>query len=89
MGGQTAQQRDGKAAPPGSGFPVELAVSIHDGTAFMFASQDPAGMAAAEPADRSLYIPRRHKGSAVRAGLASRPCQVGGFPRPGQAANRG
>jgi hypothetical protein len=37
--------------PPGNGFPIELALTIHDGTAFVFASQDPAGKAAAEPAD--------------------------------------
>jgi hypothetical protein len=29
--------------PPGSGFLVELAVTIHDGTAFVFASQNPSG----------------------------------------------
>jgi len=29
--------------PPGSGFLVELAVTIHDGTSFVFASQNTSG----------------------------------------------
>ena len=33
----------GMQCPPGSGFLVELAVTIHDGTAFVFASQDSSG----------------------------------------------
>jgi hypothetical protein len=39
--------------PPGSGLLVELAVTVHDGTAFVFASQHPTGTTAAEPADRA------------------------------------
>jgi hypothetical protein len=36
--------------PAGSGFLVELAVTVHDGTAFVFASQNPTGTTATDPA---------------------------------------
>ena len=41
--------------PAGSGFLVETAVTIHDGTAFVFASQNPAGTPATHPADRAAF----------------------------------
>ena len=41
--------------PPGGGFPVELAVTIDDGTAFVFASHDPTRTAAAEPTGRAAF----------------------------------
>jgi hypothetical protein len=40
--------------PPGSGFLVETAVTIHDGTAFVFASQDPSGTGS-QSADRAAF----------------------------------
>ena len=40
--------------PAGSGFLVELAVTIHDGTAFVFASQNPSG-AGRQSADRAAF----------------------------------
>ena len=40
--------------PPGSGFLVEIAVTIHDGTAFMFASQNPSGTGS-QNADRAAF----------------------------------
>ena len=40
--------------PPGSGFLVELAVTIHDGTAFVFASQNPSGTGS-QSADRAAF----------------------------------
>ena len=40
--------------PPGSGFLVEVAVSIHDGTAFVFASQNPSGTGS-QSADRAAF----------------------------------
>jgi hypothetical protein len=40
--------------PPGSGFLVETAVTIHDGTAFVFASQNPSG-AGSQSADRAAF----------------------------------
>jgi hypothetical protein len=45
----------GMQCPAGSGFLVETAVTIHDGTAFVFASQDPAGTPATHPADRAAF----------------------------------
>jgi hypothetical protein len=36
--------------PAGSGFLVEIAVTVHDGTAFVFASQNPAGTTATDRA---------------------------------------
>ena len=39
--------------PPGGDFPAELAVTIHAGTAFVIASQDPTRTPAAESADRA------------------------------------
>jgi len=33
----------GMQCPPGSGFLVQLAVTVHDGTAFVFAFQNPSG----------------------------------------------
>ena len=41
--------------PPGSGFLVETAVTIHDGTAFVFASQNPSGAAADYRADCAAF----------------------------------
>jgi hypothetical protein len=41
--GGTPAQLLSMQCPPGSGFLVELAVTIHDGTAFVFASQNPSG----------------------------------------------
>ena len=41
--------------PPRSGFLVEIAVTIHNGTAFVFASQNPTGTPAANPADRAAF----------------------------------
>jgi hypothetical protein len=41
--------------PSGSGFLVETAVTIHAGTAFVFASQNPSGAAADHPADRAAF----------------------------------
>jgi hypothetical protein len=40
--------------PPGSGFLVELAVTIHDGTAFVFASQNTSGTGS-QSADRAAF----------------------------------
>jgi hypothetical protein len=40
--------------PPGSGFLVETAVTIHDGTAFVFASQNPSGTGS-HRADRAAF----------------------------------
>ena len=40
--------------PPGSGFLVEIAVTIHDGTAFVFASQNPSGTSSLS-ADRAAF----------------------------------
>jgi hypothetical protein len=40
--------------PPGSGFLVETAVTIHDGTAFVFASQNPSGTGN-HSADRAAF----------------------------------
>ena len=40
--------------PPGSGFPVEVAVTIHDGTAFAFASQNRSGTGS-QSADRAAF----------------------------------
>jgi len=40
--------------PPGSGFLVEVAVTIHDGTAFVFASQNPSGTGS-QGADRAAF----------------------------------
>jgi hypothetical protein len=41
--------------PPGSGFLVETAVTIHAGTAFVFASQNPSGATANHRADRTAF----------------------------------
>ena len=42
--------------PPGSGFLVELTITIHDGTAFVFSSQNPSGTAPTDqPADRAAF----------------------------------
>lgn len=40
--------------PPGSGFLVELAVTIHDGTAYVFASQNSSGTGS-QSADRAAF----------------------------------
>jgi hypothetical protein len=43
-------------APAGSGFLVEIAVTIHHGTAFVFASQNPSGIAPNDqPTDRAAF----------------------------------
>jgi hypothetical protein len=39
--------------PPGSGFLVELAVTIQDGTGFVFTSQNPSGATAGQRTDRA------------------------------------
>jgi hypothetical protein len=44
----------GMECPPGSGFLVETAVTIHDGTAFVFASQNPSGTGS-QSADRAAF----------------------------------
>lgn len=54
IGGAPAQLM-GMDCPAGSGFLVETAVTIHDGTAVVFASQDPAGTPATHPADRAAF----------------------------------
>jgi hypothetical protein len=41
--------------PAGSGFLVQTAVTIHAGTAFVFASQNPSGATAAHRADRAAF----------------------------------
>ena len=41
--------------PAGSGFLVETAVTIHDGTAFVFGSQNPSGAGADPRADRTAF----------------------------------
>jgi hypothetical protein len=45
----------GMQCPPGSGFLVENAVTIHDGTAFVIMSQNPSGAAANHRADRATF----------------------------------
>ncbi len=77
--------------PPGSGFLVEPAVTIHDGAAFVIASQDPTGTAASKPTDRAAFRTFLAGIGFQRQELDWRPwtCQVGGFSRSGQAANRG
>jgi hypothetical protein len=40
--------------PPGSGFLVEIAVAIHDGMAFVFASENPSGTGV-QSADRAAF----------------------------------
>jgi hypothetical protein len=45
----------GMQCAPGSGFLVEIAVTVHHGTAFVFASQNTAGSAANHPADRAAF----------------------------------
>ena len=42
--------------PPGSGFLVEIAVTIHHGTAFVFASQNRTGTAATDPAGFRKFL---------------------------------
>ena len=54
IGGEPAQLLS-MQCPPGSGFLVETAVTIHDGTAFVFASQNPSGAAADHRADRAAF----------------------------------
>ena len=41
--------------PPGSGFLVELAVTIQDGTGFVFTSQNPSGATAGQGTDRAAF----------------------------------
>ena len=41
--------------PAGSGFLVEIAVTVHHGTAFVFASQHPPGTPVHKPADRAAF----------------------------------
>ena len=54
IGGEPARLL-GMQCPPGSGFLVETAVTIHAGTAFVFASQHPSGAAADHRADRAAF----------------------------------
>ncbi len=56
----------GLQCPPGSGFLVETAVTIHDGTAFVFVSQNPSGVAANHRADRAVF--RKYLGGIRFAG---------------------
>jgi hypothetical protein len=44
----------GMQCPPRSGFLVEIAATIHDGTAFVFASQNPSGTGS-QSADRAAF----------------------------------
>ena len=53
IGGAPAQLLS-MQCPPGSGFLVEVAVTIHDGTAFVFASQNPSGTGS-QSADRAAF----------------------------------
>jgi hypothetical protein len=53
IGGAPAQLLN-MQCPPGSGFLVELAVTIHHGTAFVFASQNPSGTGS-QSADRAAF----------------------------------
>lgn len=53
IGGAPAQLLS-MQCPPGSGFLVELAVTIHDGTGFVFASQNPSGTGS-QSADRAAF----------------------------------
>jgi hypothetical protein len=53
IGGVPAQLLN-MQCPPGSGFLVELAVTIHHGTAFVFASQNPSGTGS-QRADRAAF----------------------------------
>jgi hypothetical protein len=53
IGGAPAQLLN-MQCPPGSGFLVELAVTIHDGTAFVFASQNSSGTGS-QSADRAAF----------------------------------
>jgi hypothetical protein len=45
----------GMDCPPGSGFLVELAITLHHGTGYVFASQNPTSTPAIEPADRAAF----------------------------------
>src|SRR5260370_37984483 len=54
--GGTPARLPGMHPPPGTGFPVDLAVTIYDGTVFVIASQDTTGTAAAQPAGRAPSI---------------------------------
>jgi hypothetical protein len=42
-------------APAGSGFLVEIAVTVHHGTAFVFGSLNPSGTPTDQPADRAAF----------------------------------
>jgi hypothetical protein len=53
IGGAPAQLLS-MQCPPGSGFLIEVAVTIHDGTAFVFASQNPSGTGSRN-ADRAAF----------------------------------
>ena len=53
IGGAPAQLLN-MQCPAGSGFLVELAVTLHDGTAFVFASQNPSGTGS-QGADRAAF----------------------------------
>jgi hypothetical protein len=53
IGGAPAQLLS-MQCPPGSGFLVEVAVAVHDGTAFVFASQNPSGTGS-QSADRAAF----------------------------------
>jgi hypothetical protein len=53
IGGAPAQLLS-MQCPAGSGFLVEIAVTVHDGTAFVFASQNPSGTGN-QSADRAAF----------------------------------
>ena len=53
VGGAPAQLLS-MQCPPGSSFLVELAITVHDGTAFVFASQNPSGTGG-HSADRAAF----------------------------------
>jgi hypothetical protein len=54
IGGAPARLLTMQCAPQ-SGFPVEIAVTVHHGTAFVFASQNSLGAAADHRADRAAF----------------------------------
>ena len=54
IGGEPARLLN-MQCPPGSGFVVEIVTTIHHGTAYVFASQNPSGSAANHTADRAAF----------------------------------
>ena len=53
IGGEPARLLN-MQCPAGSGFLVEIATTIHDGTAYVFTSQNPAG-SGSQNADRAAF----------------------------------